>query len=253
MLNIGLTSVTFRGLSASEIIKYCCDCGISSIEWGSDVHVPEGDIENALAVKAECDKNGITVSSYGSYYKCGEYEDAEETFKKYVDVAKALGAPTIRIWVGNANYEDATEEYIEAIVAELKTICDMAAKENIEIGCEFHQGSLCNNSAHSLDIVKRVDRGNFGMYFQFDPNDSVDENVNTLKSFLPILKNVHVFNYQQGARYFLNELNGVEMWNEYVRVLKENNISTTLMFEFLKNPTYEGLLEETKILKSIIG
>lgn len=35
---------------------------------------------------------------------------------------------------------------------------------------------------------------NFGLYFQYDWKCSMTENCETLKSFLPVLKNVHVFN-----------------------------------------------------------
>ena len=63
MLNIGLTSVTFRNLTAYDVIKCCKKYGINRIEWGSDVHVPVGDTLNATQIKQECEKNGILISS----------------------------------------------------------------------------------------------------------------------------------------------------------------------------------------------
>ena len=53
MLNIGLTSVTFRNLTPSEIITYCKKNKINRIEWGSDVHIPAGDCLNATKIKEE--------------------------------------------------------------------------------------------------------------------------------------------------------------------------------------------------------
>ncbi len=50
MIDIGLTSVTFRNLDYTDIIDYSKRCGLSCIEWGSDVHIPENDIENAKEV-----------------------------------------------------------------------------------------------------------------------------------------------------------------------------------------------------------
>ena len=40
MYQIGLVSVSFRGLSPEEIIRIAKDAGLSRIEWGSDVHAP---------------------------------------------------------------------------------------------------------------------------------------------------------------------------------------------------------------------
>lgn len=253
MLNIGLTSVTFRNLTAYDVIKCCKKYGINRIEWGSDVHVPVGDTLNATQIKQECEKNGILISSYGTYYKCGAYSDAKEEFAKYVEIAKILDAKTMRIWVGIKNFEDADEEYIEKIVNELKIICDMAKEENIDIGSELHGGSLCNNKENSLEIVKRVNRENFGMYFQYDWNYTLEENCDTLKSFIPFLKNVHVFNVNTDGRHSLGENNGENIWKEFVKILKENETCTNLLFEFLPKQTEECLKRECEILKKIVN
>lgn len=253
MLNIGLTSVTFRELSCPEIIDYCKKCGISHIEWGSDVHIPAGNTEYALSVKKMCDDVGLKVSSYGSYYRCGTYENAEKTFKSYLDTAKALGAKTIRIWVGEKNYEEAQQAYVQRIVNELKLICAMAEKEKIEIGCEFHGGTLCNTCDGALSIVNMVGCSNFGMYFQYDYLSGTQENCHTLKSFIPILKNVHVFYIDGEQRMSLSEKEGTRIWQEFIEILKDTNTCTNLLFEFLKNPTCEDLLKETIILKEIIN
>lgn len=253
MLNIGLTSVTFRNLTAYDVIKCCKKYGINRIEWGSDVHVPVGDTLNATQIKQECKKNGILISSYGTYYRCGAYSDAKEEFTKYIEIAKILDAKTMRIWVGEKNFEDADEEYIEKIVNKLKIICDMAKEENIHIGCEFHRGSLCNNKENSLQVINRVNRENFGMYFQYDWNYTLEENCDTLKSFIPILKNVHVFNVNTDGRHSLGENNGENIWKEFVKILKENEIYANLLFEFLPEQTEDCLKKECEILKKIVN
>ena len=254
MLKIGLTSVTFRKLSAEEIIKYCVDCKIGVIEWGSDIHVPSGDVDKARFIKTECEKNGISVSSYGTYYKCGTYENAESAFSEYLKVAEILGAPTMRIWVGDRDFEKADDAYMEKIVSELQMICDMAKEKNIEIGCEFHRGTLCNSKESSLKMIERVNRENFGMYFQYEPKVSFEENCDTLEKFIPSLKNVHVFNIDEsGSRYSISENDGENLWGAFVKILKENNISANLLFEFLKDTSFEGLSKETDIVTRIIN
>ena len=50
-MEIGLTSVTFRDKDYETILDYCVKSGISCIEWGSDVHVPENDLEKAEKVR----------------------------------------------------------------------------------------------------------------------------------------------------------------------------------------------------------
>ena len=43
MLTAGLVSVTFRKLSVGEILAGVKKAELGSIEWGGDVHVPQGD------------------------------------------------------------------------------------------------------------------------------------------------------------------------------------------------------------------
>ena len=180
MLNMGLMSVTFRNLTPSDIIKYCKTYAIDRIERGSDVHVPVGGYLNTTQIKQECEKNGVLVSSYGTYYRCG---------------------------------------------------------------------TLCNNKENSLKMVKRVNRENFGMYFR---NYTLEENCDTLKSFIPILKNVHIFNVNTEGRHSLGENNGKNIWKEFVKILKENEINTNLLFEFLPEQTEDCLKRECEILRGIV-
>jgi 3-dehydroshikimate dehydratase len=47
MLIPGLVSVTFRKLSPQEIIALTAEAQLQVIEWGGDIHVPHGDIQQA--------------------------------------------------------------------------------------------------------------------------------------------------------------------------------------------------------------
>jgi hypothetical protein len=51
MIRTGLVSVTFRQLSAEEIIKLVVCAGLEGIEWGGDIHVPHGDLKRSSASK----------------------------------------------------------------------------------------------------------------------------------------------------------------------------------------------------------
>ena len=49
-MNTGIASITFRQLTAEQIIALCRENALQSIEWGGDVHVPHGDIAVAEKV-----------------------------------------------------------------------------------------------------------------------------------------------------------------------------------------------------------
>lgn len=95
----GLCSVTFRSLSPQAVIELAAANGIRSIEWGADIHVPPGDLENARDVAARTAQAGLSVSSYGSYIFAPDF--APEDVTAVLETAKALGTGHIRIWPGS--------------------------------------------------------------------------------------------------------------------------------------------------------
>ena len=46
----GMTSVTFRKKTVEQIIAIAVKANLKGIEWGSDVHVPVGNIDRARQV-----------------------------------------------------------------------------------------------------------------------------------------------------------------------------------------------------------
>ena len=95
----GLCSVTFRSLSPQAVIDLAAANGIKAIEWGGDIHVAPGDLDNARDVAARTAKASLTVSSYGSYIFAPDF--APEDVTATLETAKALGTGHIRIWPGS--------------------------------------------------------------------------------------------------------------------------------------------------------
>ena len=71
MFHTGLVSISFRDRSPEILIAAAKAAGITAIEWGSDVHVPAGDVDCAQKVKALCQEAKIAIPEYGSYYYLG--------------------------------------------------------------------------------------------------------------------------------------------------------------------------------------
>ena len=252
-MDIGLTSVTFRSLDYKKIIEYCKECNISCIEWGSDVHALPGDIETAKKITEMMSENGIYTSSYGSYYRCGKSENPQHAFSPYISTAKALKAPVIRIWAGDMNYANAGEEYYKRIVKETQTLCDMSQKEKIHIAYEYHSDTLTEDVSTSCRLMKDIARENMGIYFQEDLSLSIEENIKTIELFLPYIKMIHVFTFDnKGNRIPIESETGRAKWESYIKELKTRKVRESLLFEFLRYETCEELKKEAQSLKSIL-
>lgn len=250
MLKSGLTSVTFRSRTADEIIAYCEKCGLSAIEWGSDVHCPPGDTRTAEAIAEKMRKSLLAVSSYGSYYRLG----CGDGIAPYLETAAAIGAPHIRIWSGKMAYAETTPAKYTAMINEAKLCCREASKYNLGIAFEYHNGTLTDSRENALRVIRDIDEPNLGMYFQYDPLVSLEENFAALYAFLPYLKTVHVFNVDgKFNRYSIGEASSRKMWGEFIRILNKSKAEPYLLFEFLREESFEELACESEIMQDILN
>lgn len=250
MPKLGLTSVTFRSLTADGVIDYCKRCGLTAIEWGSDLHAPPGDLQTAKEISEKMKNANLVTSSYGSYYTLGKNED----FIPYLETAATLKAPHIRIWGGVKTQSQTTDEEYKNMIAETKQICRDASKYKIEIAFEYHNDSLTDSPDNALRVMNDVSEPNLGMYFQYDPWVGYDENIDALHRLLPYLKTVHMFNVDDKIqRYSMGEENCQKLWSEIVSILNENNVSQYMLFEFLREESFEELYRETQIMKTLVN
>lgn len=251
-MELGITSVTFRYLDYETVLDYCVESGLNCIEWGSDVHVPEQDFVRILRVKEASDRAGIRICSYGSYYKLCEHENYEEAFRAYLKAADVLKASIIRLWAGNLGADQASKEYYEQAVKETQTLCDMAIEYGITLAFEFHRGTLSDTADHAIQIYKDINRKNFALYYQYDSQISIEENITSLEKMLPYVKMIHVaYNDMKYKQMSLEEGEGIVLWTSLVKLLEEHDSEASLLFEFLKDSSLEGLKHETEIMRRI--
>ena len=78
MIAPGLCSITFRSLTADDVIRVACRAGVEGIEWGADVHAPPGGGPTIAALAARSRDAGVEVVSYGSYLGMAPPEGADD-------------------------------------------------------------------------------------------------------------------------------------------------------------------------------
>jgi sugar phosphate isomerase/epimerase len=160
----GLVSVTFRQLSVNDIIELVTSTELSAIEWGGDVHVPHGDIQCAVETRQKTEDAGLSVASYGSYYRVGHNEPVQ--YELILDTAVALNAPIVRVWAGKRNAEDADPDYWHQVVEDSQRIAQLTSKAGKKIAYEYHQNTLTNTLTSTLKLLKAVGHEAVTSYWQ---------------------------------------------------------------------------------------
>ena len=117
-LKLGLCSVTFRKKSAAQVVLIAKKAGIQYIDWGGDIHITNTD--EARIIRSLCDNEDIKISSYGSYFNSAEFD--KKKWEQVCEIAKAMDAKSIRIWLGKKNSEDTDEKEYRARKQQRKDI-----------------------------------------------------------------------------------------------------------------------------------
>lgn len=197
-MKIGFTSTSFRQIkNTKKIVKIASESAADCIEWGGDVHVK--DTETAKQVKMLCDEAGIEISSYGSYYRVGS-QKADE-WKNICEIASAMGAKSIRVWLGDKDSEKTDEKTYAALVEDGKNICAVAKEYNLIICPECHDNTFNNNTDAFLRIRRDIGCDNFRTYFQ-SRYKRLEYDLDRLERTLPYIESIHISYSEQSREQF---------------------------------------------------
>lgn len=245
MWTTGLVTVSFRPLSPQQVATLAAGAGLAALEWGGDVHVPPNDPENARKTAALTADAGLKTAAYGSYYRLGTEKDPKEAFARVLETACLLDAPVIRLWGGRKGSKELTEAEWAALAAEGRTLTEMARAVGRTLSLECHVGTLTDDYMSALRFLHDVP--DMTMYWQ--PNQFHDEVYNraAAAALAPVTTNIHVFQWDEHARYPLAE--GEALWRDYVRPFTGQDHA--LLLEFMHDDRPESLPETAKTLRRI--
>lgn len=253
MIRPGLCSVTFRALAVGDVVRAAADAGLECIEWAGDVHVPAGDARAAEDARLATEQAGLAVASYGSYLA---FEGTQEEFEKeaadVLDAARELGAPRIRVWAGRSASMDVSAPERERIVARIRDVADRARADGIELGLEFHGGTLTDDIDSALRLLEEVDRETVRSYWQPHQDMEARAAIGTLRRVLPAASTIHVFSWwPDHQRHPLAAR--ADLWREAFAVLAAEGSDRDALLEFIPGDDPSLLPREAGTLRSLIA
>jgi 3-dehydroshikimate dehydratase len=252
MLVPGLVSITFRALPPQEIIRVVSEAGLQSIEWGGDIHVPPGDIRRARQVGAATRDAGLMVAAYGSYFRLGNRDASAPRFEDVLASAKALGAPTIRVWAGKKGSADSSPEERRAVIDDALRVADIAGRRGIAISLEYHGGTLTDSRASVLSLMDELDHPNIDFLWQPTNGESVEACAMRLLDVLPRLRNVHVFHWWPTDRERHPLSLGEAAWRTYIEVVRASGRDVDFLLEFVLNDSPAQFFTDAATLRGFL-
>lgn len=250
MIQPGLVSITFRKLTPAAIIDLVRQADLAAIEWGGDIHVPHGNLQQAETVGRMTRAAGLAIASYGSYYRVGVSEQAGLTFDRVLETARALGAPLIRVWAGNCPSAKADAEYRRNIGAEARRLAEKAAAAGLILAFEYHGGSLTDTSESAAQLLTDIQHPAMRTYWQVPVGAPIEAGLASLRTMLPWLTNAHVFHWDAAKKTRLPLSDGAEAWRRYLPLIQGTGRDHYAMLEFVRDDSPHAFLEDARALKS---
>lgn len=244
---LGVASVTFRNKTVSEVVSIAKNANVGCIEWGADVHVKN--LDDAKEAKRLCDSNDIRICSYGSYYRvgCGDYAEWENICK----IAKELSASSIRVWLGTKDSEKTSDEEYEALLNEMRVLCDTADKYKLLVCPECHDNTFNNNTDAVIRMKKDLDRDNFKTYFQ-SRYFRFDYDIDRIERTFDFIENVHV-SYRDLEREQMFRTKDKDYLDKLLRKLQQMNYGGIVLVEFTKGNKESNFIKDINKLRSCRG
>lgn len=249
MITPGLVSVTFRQLPPRELIALVVKAGLGAIEWGSDVHVPTGDLQRARQIGCQTREAGLAVAAYGSYYQAGQSMSDGVAFERVLETAMELGAPAIRVWAGSNGSDQTDEPQRALIMQDLRRIGDLAASAGVAIGTEFHPATLTDTNDSAVRLFEEVAHPNVHSYWQPPHGEPLQYCIEGLDALLPWLSNLHVFHWWPTLRQRHPLAVGEERWRCYLELVHESGRDHFALLEFVRDDSPQAFLEDAATLR----
>ena len=246
MYRLGLVSVSFRENSPEEIVKAVKKAGLACVEWGSDVHAPCDNAENLERIAELQKKYGIECSSYGTYFRLG-VTPVEELIR-YINAARVLGTDILRLWCGDKDSEEYTNEEKEKLFIDCRRAAGIALENGVKLCMECHNWTYTNRLDSALELMDAVNCDSFKMYWQPNQFRTEAENLEYAEKIAPYSEHIHVFNWKGKEKYPLED--GIEIWKKYLEKFPPDK---TLLLEFMPDDNIESLGRETAALNKICG
>ncbi|MET1053117.1 MAG: TIM barrel protein [Mycetocola sp.] len=240
----GLCSVTFRQLRPEEVIAHAATAGLDSIEWGTDVHVPPGDLDRARRIGDLTREAGLVVASLGSYFHCTAEDDIDEV----LETAAAIGAPRIRVWAGRVGSDAVSPAERAETTAILRESALRAEDYGIELALEFHGWTLTDTGASARRLLEETGSDNVSAYWQPTKGLADALAIGELEAIAPWVSAVHVFSWWPGSEPL--PLTGrSELWQRALGIARTLPRVTDALLEFVPDDDPAVLPREAETLR----
>lgn len=190
-------SIAWRDKAIEDVIPVIAETGYEGIElWGP--HIEQyAERRSVDDLRRLLDIAGLTVPMISPYLNLADDVEAGlETAKRYIEYAKRLGAPLIRVFVGGGDSALAKHAVWERTIQALKQVCAWGAERGVAFAFETHQHHLHDTTESTLRLIRQVGSENLGV--NLDIHNLFDMGEDPQLAWRRLLPHVRIMHVKNG-------------------------------------------------------
>lgn len=213
------------------------EVGFQGLSMRASVVAVDSPVERVAQVRRLLDDVGLGVSMVtGDVPIAANTPDAVRILREpapYLTLARAMRCDLIRVMIRSDDEIDLARQ-----------VCDAAAEQGIRVAHQTHYRTLFESVDSSLDVVRRIDRPNFGV--TFEPSNLLicgsPHGRQEIERLAPHLFNVYFQNMRiaSDAPIVWDTFSRGKVGAEYVPLHDRSAIDVTEMVAALKDVGYDG-------------
>jgi len=252
----GLCSITFRALTADQVLGIAERAGVEGVEWGADGHAPPGDGADLERLGQRCRDAGIAVVSYGTYLGMGQVDRGDPgAVDAVLDSAEALGTPMVRIWAEFGVGPDAAADDRERVLDATRFLADRVAARGLTAALEFHPGTITETAASANSFLDALDHPGVRTHWQPDPSLGADDALAELRAVTARLAHLHVFAWGPSGIDDRHPLvDGADLWTRAIALADRDGAPLPggryALCEYVRNDDPEQFVADAATLRS---
>lgn len=157
----------------------------------------------------------------------------------------------MRVWAGSLGSEEAPPGHRDLVTGSLRRLGEQAAARGLEIGLEFHGGTLTDDVGSTLDLLDAVDHPAVRTYWQPPVGMPTAEALSGLDRVLPRLAGVHAFSWwpRQERRPLAVR---ADLWSAVLSRLHGADRDHDVLLEFVPEDDPDLLAREADTLRELL-
>ena len=201
-----LTYLLGKDMTLDELLAVVTAGGIPGLEFRAELdhkHGVELDTtpEQRAAIRRRCEEAGVAVCSIATGCRFQSMDAAErqenvERGQRFVDLARDVGAPRIRVF--GDRFGDNDRDTVVANVGEcLRQIGEHAATSGVDVCLEMHGDFY--KWEYALKAVQLADHPRTGIVHNCDPREATDGPIaDSIAQVQPYIRHVHIHDLEGG-------------------------------------------------------